>query len=47
MYKKIRSHPTTLSIYSKKIASEGLLSESQIDNKKQVYKKFLETEFNS
>ena len=46
MYKKIRSHPTTLSIYTKKISREGLLNESQIDKKKQDFKKFLETQFN-
>ncbi len=47
MYKKIRSHPTTLSIYSKKISLNGLLSEKQIDHKKIEFKKFLEKEFNS
>ena len=47
MYKKIRSHPTTLTIYSNKISSEGLLDKKQIDNKKQEFKKFLEDEFNS
>ena len=46
MYRKIRSHPTTLNIYTKKISSDGLLSESQIDKKKQDFKKFLETQFN-
>ena len=45
MYKKIRSHPTTLSIYSKKISSDGLLSENQISQKKEEFKKFLETQF--
>ena len=47
MYKKIRSHPTTLSIYSKKISSEGLFEEAQINQKKQEFKKFLENEFSS
>ncbi len=47
MYKKIRSHPTTLSIYSKKISSQGLLNDEQINNKKTEFKKFLENEFNS
>ena len=46
MYKKIRSHSTTLSIYSKKISADGLLSESQIEKKKQDFKKFLEIQFN-
>ena len=46
MYKKIRSHPTTLNIYTKKISSDGLLDENQIEKKKQDFKKFLETQFN-
>ncbi len=46
MYKKIRSHPTTLNIYTKKISSDGLLNESEIENKKQEFKKFLETQYN-
>ncbi len=46
MYRKIRSHPTTLNIYTKKISSDGLLSESQINKKKQDFKKFLENQFN-
>ncbi len=47
MYKKIRSHPTTLSIYSKKISSEGLLDENQINKTKLDFKKFLEKEYDS
>ncbi len=46
MYKKIRSHPTTLNIYGRKISSEGLFSESQIEKKKLDFKKFLEAQFN-
>ena len=46
MYKKIRSHPTTLNIYTKKISSDGLLNESEIEKKKQDFKKFLETQYN-
>ncbi len=45
MYKKIKSHPTTLSIYSKKISQEGLLSEEHINHKKIEFKKFLENEY--
>ena len=45
MYKKIRSHPTTLNIYSKKISMDNLLSEGQIETKKQKFKEFLETQF--
>ena len=47
MYRKIRSHPTTLNIYTKKISSDGLLSENTNEQKKQEFKKFLENEFNS
>ena len=45
MYKKIRSHSSTLSIYSKKISSEGLLDEHNIQQKKTKFKQFLEKEF--
>ncbi len=46
MYKKIKSHPTTLTIYSKKISSDGLLDVNQVEKKKKEFKKFLETQFN-
>ena len=45
MYKKIRSHPTTLTIYSKKISSDGLMSEEQVKNKVLEFRNFLEKEF--
>ena len=45
MYKKIKYHPTTLSIYSKKISQEGLLTEEHINHKKIEFKKFLENEY--
>ena len=45
MYKKIRSHPTTLSIYGKKLSEEGLTSDSDLKNKKIEFKNFLEKEF--
>ena len=41
MYKKIRSHPTTLSIYSKKISFDGLLNENQINKQSLILKNFL------
>ena len=47
MYKKIRSHPTTLSIYGKKLGREGLTSETQLQQEKIKFKNFLEQEFNS
>ncbi len=45
MYKKIKSHPTTLSIYGKKLSSEGLTSENDLLKEKTNFKKFLEEEF--
>jgi len=45
MYKKIRSHPTTLSIYGKKLSEEGLTSETDLQNEKINFKNFLEKEF--
>ena len=33
MYKKIKSHPTTLSIYGKKLSSEGLTSSDKVQQK--------------
>ncbi len=45
MYKKIRSHPTTLSIYGKKLSSEGLTSETNLQNEKIKFKNYLEKEF--
>ena len=47
MYKKIRSHPTTLSIYGKKLSHEGLSSDSELQNERVKFKKFLEKEFES
>ena len=45
MYKKIRSHPTTLQIYGKKLVSEGLISNDQIESRKKEFKDFLNKEF--
>jgi len=47
MYKKIRSHPTTLKIYGKKLSEEALTTENEIENKKKDFKNFLESEFES
>ena len=47
MYKKIRSHPTTLSIYGKKLSQEGLTSENNLLKEKTKFKNFLEHEFES
>ena len=47
MYKKIRSHPTTVDIYGKKLALEGMFLSDEIKKSKEDFKKFLEEEFNS
>ena len=47
MYKKIKSHPTTLSIYGKKLSQEGLTSDSDLQKEKSNFKNFLEKEFAS
>ena len=47
MYKKIRSHPSTLKIYGDKLSKAGLTSESSIEKQKTNFKNFLEKEFKS
>jgi 2-oxoglutarate dehydrogenase E1 component len=47
MYKKIKSHPSTLSIYGKKLSQEGLTTEIEIQKEKTFFKSFLEKEFTS
>ena len=47
MYKKIKAHPTTLSIYGKKLSQEGLTSENELQKEKINFKSFLEKEFES
>ena len=44
MYKKIKSHPTTLSIYGKKLSAEGLASIDKLQKEKTKFKDFLEKE---
>jgi len=45
MYKKIKTHPSTLTIYGKKLSNEGLTSEIDLQNEKKKFKNFLEEEF--
>ena len=45
MYKKIKSHPTTLKIYSEKLIKEKLLSEEKVKQEVSDFKSFLEKEF--
>ena len=45
MYKKIRSHPTTLTIYGEKLIREGVLTQEQIDARKAEFRQHLDSEF--
>ncbi len=45
MYKKIKSHPTTLNIYGNKLSEEGLTSSEKLQEEKKDFKNFLEKEF--
>ncbi len=45
MYKKIKSHPTTLNIYGNKLNDEGLISNEKLQMEKLNFKKYLEKEF--
>ncbi len=47
MYQKIKTHPSTLQIYSKKLSEEGLTSEADITSQKKDFKNFLEDELKS
>jgi 2-oxoglutarate dehydrogenase E1 component len=45
MYKKIRAHPTTLEIYSRKLVSEGIVTEGEVDKMKADWRTRLDAEF--
>ena len=45
MYKKIKNHPTTLTIYGKKLSKEGLINSEKLQNDKIKFKDYLEGEF--
>ena len=47
MYKKIKNHPSTLSIYGKKLSAQGLTSNDQLQRDKIKFKNYLENEFSS
>src|SRR6202140_4030622 len=47
MYKKIRSMPTTLEIYGKKLAAEGVVSEGEVARMQAGWRAHLEAEFES
>jgi 2-oxoglutarate dehydrogenase E1 component len=45
MYKAIRSHPTTLDSYSKKLIDEGMVTQAEVDQMIATFEKRLEDEF--
>ncbi len=47
MYNKIKTHPTTLSIYGKKLSNESLTSSEQLLKEKLKFKNYLEKEYSS
>ena len=47
MYKKIKSHPSTLTLYGKKLTAQGLTSSEKLQKDKIEFKNFLEKEFES
>ena len=42
MYKKIKSHPSTLTLYGQKLSNEGLTSDNELQKNKINFKKWLE-----
>ena len=47
MYKKIKSHPTTLNIYSKKLIKENSITEEEFKSEKKEFNDLLENQFKS
>jgi 2-oxoglutarate dehydrogenase E1 component len=45
MYQKIRSHPTTLEIYGKKLVDEGVVTEGEVEKMKADWRARLDAEF--
>ncbi len=45
MYKKIRSHPSTINIYGKKLVNEGLFSKQDLDQQIIDFKNLLDDQF--
>ena len=45
MYRIIRSHPTTLEIYARKLTAEGLVTEGEVDKMRADWRHRLEAEF--
>ena len=45
MYKVIRSHPTTLELYARKLVGEGVLSETDLEEARAAWRQHLESEY--
>ncbi|MEM1044827.1 MAG: 2-oxoglutarate dehydrogenase E1 component [Pseudomonadota bacterium] len=45
MYDRIRSHPTTLEVYSQKLVSDGLVTEGEVDQMKAEWRAHLDSEY--
>ena len=45
MYRQIRSHPTILEVYSKKLVDEGVVTDGEIDEMKAAWRAKLDAEF--
>jgi 2-oxoglutarate dehydrogenase E1 component len=45
MYKKIRQHPTTLDLYSKKLIGEGVVTEGEVEKMKADWRQRLDAEY--
>ncbi len=45
MYKNIRSHPTTLEIYGKKLIAEGVITDGEVEKMKAGWRAHLDAEF--
>lgn len=45
MYRKIRSHPAIVELYSKKLVSEGIVTEAEVEEMKSSWRSKLDAEF--
>ena len=47
MYEKIRSHPSTIKVYGKKLIDENIISNESLDNSIKTFKNLLDEQFKS
>jgi 2-oxoglutarate dehydrogenase E1 component len=47
MYRKVRSQPTTLEIYSERLVKEGVVTQAEIDSWQNEFSEFLDREFDA